>query len=138
MSPTLTPPAAGLVEGERRRDAALALLRSRRAVLVRAVQRAYLAVLLRRGARTTDAVRAVVPIPLGTDPRLVGAAVRQLAALALIHRAGLSRSCRPIAHGRDLPLWAITDPADAAAWLAEHPELPPVDDDCAQPTLYEV
>ncbi len=119
---TLTP--AGLVEGERRRDAALQLLRDRRAALVRRVQRAYLALLLDCGPSTTDAVRALVPIPAGTDPRLVGAAVRALAELDLIHRAGLSRSTRPEAHRRDLPVWAVSDRAAALAWLATHPELP--------------
>jgi hypothetical protein len=120
---TLSSPTAGLAAGERRRDAALALLRLRRAVLVRRVQRAYLALLLDRGPSTTDPVRAAVPIPEGTDPRLVGAAVRGLAELQLIRRAGLSRSVRPEAHGRDLPLWEIADPAAARAWLDSHPEL---------------
>jgi hypothetical protein len=53
----------------------------------------------------------------------VGAAVRQLAELRLIGRAGLSRSVRPQAHGRDLPLWTISDRAAALAWLATHPDL---------------
>jgi hypothetical protein len=91
---------------------------------VRRVQRAYLALLLAGGPSTTDPVRALVPIPDGTDPRLVGAAVRALAELRLIHRVGLSRSMRPEAHGRDLPLWAVSDRAAALAWLAAHPDLP--------------
>src|SRR5919204_3065290 len=98
--------------GEDRRDAALRLLRDHRAVLVRRVQRAYLALLLDHGPSTIDPVRAAVLIPEGTDPRLVGAAVRQLGELRLIHRAGLSRSVRPEAHGRDLPLWAVSDRAE--------------------------
>ncbi len=122
---TSTPtPAAGWLEGERRRGAALDLLRDRRAVLVRRVQRSYLTLLLDRGPSTTDLVRAAVPLLDGIDPRLVGAAVRQLAELALIHRAGLSRSVRPEAHRRDLPLWAVSDRAAALAWLATHPEMP--------------
>jgi hypothetical protein len=55
---------------------------------------------------------------------VVGAAVRGLAELELIHRAGLSRSVRPEAHGRDLPLWAVSDRTAALAWLAAHHELP--------------
>src|SRR5260370_1574661 len=117
---------------ERRRDDALQLLRDRRAVLVRRVQRAYLALLLDRGPSTTDPVRAAVPIPEGTDPRLVGAAVRQLAELKLIHRTGMSRSTRPEAHGRDLPLWAISDRARTLAWLASNLELP----EPAEPIVY--
>jgi hypothetical protein len=117
-------PAAGLADGDSRRDAALELLREYRAMLVRRVQRAYLELLLDAGPSTTDPVRDAVPIPAGTDPRLVGAAVRHLAELDLIHRAGLSRSRRPEAHGRDLPIWAVSCRAAALAWLADHPELP--------------
>jgi hypothetical protein len=124
MMRTPTPSAAGVAEGESRRDAALQLLPARRAVLVRRVQRAYLAQLLDRGPSTIDAVRAAVPIPAGTDPRLVGAAVRGLAELGLIERAGLSRSARPEAHGRDLPLWGVTARGAALAWLGAHPALP--------------
>jgi hypothetical protein len=110
----------------RRRDAALNRLSACRAVLVRRVQRAFLG-LLDGGPSTTDPVRAAVPIPEGIDPRLVGAAVRQLAELGLIYRAGLARSVRPEAHGRDLPLWAIADRAGAFAWLRGNPELPEPD-----------
>jgi hypothetical protein len=132
----LTPSTAG----EDLRDAALLLLRDRRGSLVRLVQRAYLALLLDRGPSTCDPVRDLVPIPPGTDPRLVGAAVRQLAERDLIYRVGLSRSTRPQAHARDLPIWGIADPDAARAWLAAHPELPgpgdPDDPPTVQPTLY--
>jgi hypothetical protein len=127
VTTTTLRPAAGLTAGERRRDEALALLRDHRASLVRRVQRAYVLHLLSSGPSTIDAARAAVPIPPGLDPRLVGAAVRGLAELRLIRRAGLSRSTRPQAHGRDLPLWQIADPAAAAGWLADHPELPEPD-----------
>jgi hypothetical protein len=132
-------PAAGLAEGERRRDAALQLLRDRRAVLVRRVQRALLSHLLAYGPSTTDPVRDLVPIPGGTDPRLVGAAVRALAGLGLIRRDGLSPSTRPEAHGRHLPLWAVSDRDPALSWLADHPELPLPEaaaGDLVQPTLW--
>jgi hypothetical protein len=115
-------PAAGATEGERRRDEALALLRDRRAELVRRVQRAYLTLLLDGGPSITDPIRDLVPIPAGIDPRLVGAAVRGLAELRLIRRAGLSRSIRPEAHGRDLPRWEIADRDAALAWLAANPD----------------
>jgi hypothetical protein len=115
---------AGLVEGKRRRDRALDLLCLHRTCLVRRVQRALLSYLLDSGPTTSDPVRALVPLPPGTDPRLVGAAVRGLAELRLIRRAGLSRSTRPEAHGRDLPLWEIADRATALAWLAANPEMP--------------
>jgi hypothetical protein len=115
-------PAGGLAEGERRRDRALDLLRLRRACLVRRVQRALLCHLLAHGPNTTDPVRALVPLPPGTDPRLIGAAVRGLAELCLIRRAGLARSVRPVAHGRDLATWEITDRQAAADWLLAHPD----------------
>ena len=139
MTTSTLPPTTGRREGERRRDAALAILRDRRAALVRRVQRAYLTHLLTTGPSTTDPVRAAVPIPEGTDPRLVGAAVRGLAELRLIHRAGLSRSVRPEAHGRDLPIWAIDDRAGAFAWLRTHAELPdPAPEDAGrQLTLWD-
>jgi hypothetical protein len=135
VTPSTPTPATGHAEGERLRDDALRLLRDRRAVLVRRVQRAYLRLLLDRGPSTTDPVRAAVPIPAGTDPRVVGAAVRQLAELELILRAGMSRSVRPEAHRRDLPVWAVADRAAALGWLAAHPELP--DPEPVQRTLWD-
>jgi hypothetical protein len=120
---TTLSPAAGLAEGERRRDAALQLLRDRRAVLLRRVQRVDQALLLDDAPSTTDPIRNLVPIPAGIDPRLVGAAVRGLAELRLIHRDGLSRSTRAKAHSRDLTVWEIVDRADVLAWLRDHPDL---------------
>jgi hypothetical protein len=130
---------AGLAEGERRRDEALTLIQLHRAVLVRRVQRVYLDLLLTRGPSTSDPVRALVPIPPGIDPRLVGAAVRQLAEQRLIRRAGMGRSERPTAHRRDLPLWEAADRVAAAAWLAAHPDLPDPEPPPhpQQPTLFD-
>jgi hypothetical protein len=122
MAPT-TNPDPGLTEGERRRDAAHALIRARRAALARRVQRAFVRHLLDHGADTTDPVRDQVPIPLGTDPRLVGAAVREQALAELIRQNGRRRSRRPVAHGRDLPVWAIIDRAVALDWLREHADI---------------
>lgn len=127
---TTPTPTAGLDEGLRRRDRALDRLGARRPALVRRIQREYLTILLRRGPTTTDPVRAAVPIPDGCDPRLVGAAVHQLARLGIIRGVGWSRSVRPEAHGRDIRIWAITDRAGAISWLADHPEL---DDPAAAP-----
>jgi hypothetical protein len=124
---TVPSPADDLVEGERRRDAALSLLHQRPSVLVRRIQRALLSYLIDHEPSTSDPVRLLVPLPPGTDPRLVGAAVRQLAVLRLISRAGLSRSVRREAHARDLPLWEIVDRDAALAWLSTHPELPEPD-----------
>jgi hypothetical protein len=114
----------GAAEGRRRRDEALGLLAETRALLVRRVQRCFLTLLTDRGKATIDPVRDLVPIPKEIDARLVGAAVRQLAELGMIHRAGLSRSVRPEAHGRDLPIWGIIDRGAVLGWLATHSDEP--------------
>lgn len=126
MSPTL-PPAAGLAEGERRRDTALQLLYARRSALVRRVQRAYLTHLLDAGPATSDAVRDLVPLPPDIDARLVGAAVRALAVERLIYSAGRQRSRRPTAHARWLDVWAVSERGAALDWLTTHPDLPDPD-----------
>ena len=121
-------------DGEALRDCALALLRAHRAALVRRIQRAYLRHLLDKGPDTSDAVRALVPIPAGIDPRVVGAAVRaQSADDGLIFSTGRQRSRRPEAHARNLDVWAIRDRAAAERWLIEHPEPGPVVEDPADP-----
>ncbi len=126
--------AAGVVYGELCRDAAIALLRDRRTVLVRRVQRAFLDYLLTHGPATVDPVRALVPIPRAVDPRLVGAAVRALSVEGLVYRHGSERSTRSEAHARRLDVWAIAEPATALAWLTVNPELP--DPEPVQRTLW--
>lgn len=112
-------------DGEARRDAALSKLRAFRPVLVRRIQRAYLQFLLQHGPHTSDAARSLVPIPVGIDPRVVGAAVRGLAEVHLIVPTGERRkSHRPEAHARTLEVWTVRDQAAALAWLESHPELP--------------
>ena len=120
--------------GEALRDAALCLLRVHRAALVRRIQRAYIGRLIDHGPDTSDAVRALVPIPAGIDPRVVGAAVRALSADGgLIYSTGRRRSRRPLAHARNLDVWAVRDRAAAQRWLIEHPEPGPVVEDPADP-----
>jgi len=112
------PPRNGTAEGGARRDAALALLRGRRSVLIRQLQTAALRIALESGELTADDVRAVVPIPPGISPKVVGAAFRELAVAGLLRRAGYVISTRPVAHARPLTLWRLADPAGASAWLA--------------------
>ena len=115
----------GGAEGERRRDEALARLRVHRAALIRELQAAALRVALERGEVCADDVRALVPIPAGISPKVVGAAFRELADAGILSNTGTyRRSCRPAAHARSLPVWRLADDADAAAWLATHPSLP--------------
>lgn len=112
-------------DGEASRDAALSRLRAFRPVLVRRIQRAFLRHLIDYGPDTSDTVRAVVPIPDGIDPRVVGAAVRALSTDGnLTVAVGREKSRRPQAHARGLDVWAVKDTTAALAWLAAHPELP--------------
>jgi hypothetical protein len=110
-------------EGERRRDAALSLLRVRRAALVRDLTRAAVRLALERGTVTADDVRAVVPIPEGIRPVVVGAAFRDAALAGILRRTGYRPSTRPAAHARPLAVWQLADQAAALAWLDTHPPL---------------
>lgn len=108
-------------DGEARRDAALALLRARRADLIRVLQAAALRVALERGEVCADDVRALVAIPPAMSPKCVGAAFRELADAGYLRRAGFRNSNRPIAHARPLSVWRLADAAGAAARLAALP-----------------
>ena len=112
-----------LAEGERRRDSAHANLNHYRAVIVRRLQRGFIRLLLRCGEATIDALRAAVSVPTGTDPRVVGAAVRGLTLMGVVISVGRRQSIRAEAHARQLELWAISDRPAAIAWLDAHPEL---------------
>ncbi len=111
----------GAAEGEARRDKALAILRARRAALVRELQAAALRVGLERGEVCADDCRAVVPIPAGISPKVVGAAFRELADAGFLRRTGFRTSVRPIAHARAVSVWKVVDADGATAWLALHP-----------------
>jgi hypothetical protein len=128
MSPTPTSPAGGLAEGERRRDAALQLLRDRRAIWVRRGRRALLRRLLDAGTATADDVRAAVTLPPDLDPRCMGAVPGELADAGIIRPAGYVRTARPAGHARPVLCWHLADRTAALVWLAAHPHLPDPDD----------
>ena len=111
-------------EGEARRDAALALLRARRRSIIRECERAAVLAALDHGAVTADDVRAVVAIPPGMNPKLVGVVFRDLADAGILRRDGYRQSRRPAAHARPLSVWRLTDAAAAWGWLAANPSLP--------------
>ena len=67
-----------------------------------------------------DDVRALVPIPPGVSPKLVGCVFRDLSDARILRRAGFRTSTRPIAHARPLSLWQLADADAATAWLAAH------------------
>lgn len=109
--------------GEGRRDAALAALTARRPKLVRDLQRAAVRLALRHWEVTADDLRAVVPIPDGVRPAVVGAAVRGLASAGVLVRVGYRNSKRPAAHARPVAVWRVADVAAADAWLVTHPAI---------------
>ena len=110
-------------DGEARRDAALNLLRVHRYALVRDLTRAAVRIVLDAGTVTADDVRAVVPIPAGIRPVVVGCVFRDLADAGILRRAGFRNSTRPVAHARPLSVWRLADAAGAVAWLAAHPSI---------------
>ena len=107
-----------VADGEARRDAALSLLRARRADLIRECTAAALRVALDRGEVCADDVRAVVPIPADVSPKLVGCVFRDLADAGIIRRTGFRNSNRPAAHARPLSVWKLTDTGAATVRLA--------------------
>ena len=116
------PASNGGTEGERLRDEALDELCIRRPAVVRDLTRAAIQLALDHGTLTADDVRAVVPIPLGIRPCVVGAAIRAAGGI-LTKTSEYVHSRRPIAHARDIPVWRLADAAGAAAWLTDHPAL---------------
>lgn len=111
-------------DGKALRDAALNLLRVRRADLIRECTSAALRVALDRGEVCADDVRAVVPIPADISPKLVGCVFRDLADAGILRRAGFQNSTRPAAHARPLSRWRLADADAALARLAAHPTTP--------------
>lgn len=103
--------------GEARRDAALNLLRARRANLVRECTAAALRVALDRGEVSADDVRAAVTIPPDISPKLVGVVFRDLADAGILRRSGFRNSTRPAAHARPLSVWSLADALAATARL---------------------
>lgn len=123
-----TDPTAGLREGERRKGAALDLLRARREVFVRRGQRAMLAVLLDGSpTATADDVRAAVELPPDLDARLLGAVPRSLAFAGIVRRCDFQKSCRPERHASFVGVWELADRQAALDWLARNPDSPDVE-----------
>ena len=110
----------GLDEGIRRRDMALTRLRERCTPIIRQLQIAAIRVALETGTVCADDVRALVDIPPGTSPKVVGAVFRELASGGLLSHIGSRPSERPIAHARTINVWRIADFAAASAFLTAH------------------
>lgn len=108
-----------LIEGERRRDAALVKLRGKNPNLFDRLTAAALAVAIRTGAVVADDLRAAVPIPAGASPKVVGSVFGNLATAGLLTAAGDVKTARPKAHARPVTRWRLADATAAAAKLAE-------------------
>ena len=116
-------------DGERRKADVLDLLESRREVYVRRGRRAMLQKMLDGdGSATADDVRAAVELPPGIDPRLLGSVPGRLAYDRIISPAGFVRSTRPERHVSFIQVWALANREAALQWLADHPDLPDLDE----------
>ena len=122
---TLDPRQAGRQEGERRKDAAHALLEARRQVFVRRARRALLSHLLFTGTATVDDVADLTGTPPeDIGPQFLVTVPGPLAHAGIIRVAGHDKSRRPGRHASILTVWEIADRAAALAWFAYNPDLP--------------
>jgi hypothetical protein len=104
--------------GAKLRDAALDLLRERRAELVKQLKMAALRVAIDRGEVTADCVRPMVAIPPDVNPKVAGCVFADLRDAGILRRDGFRNSTRPEAHARELKVWALADRPAALALLA--------------------
>lgn len=112
------------LEGERRNDAAHALLEARREAWVRRGRRALLAHLITFGRGTADDVAdRLGQIPADIDPRWLGTVPGRLARAEIIRAAGFEKSCRPSRHASIVTVWELVDRDAATAWLGRNPDV---------------
>ena len=110
--------------GDERKIAALNLLDERRAVYINRGRRVLLRRLLAGATATADDVRASVELPVGIDPRCLGAVPRSLAKVGIIRSAGFVKSTRPERHASFIHTWELNDGQKAIAFLQDHPDQP--------------
>lgn len=133
--------AGGQADGERRKREAHELLKARRELFILRGRRALLAVLLRNGTATADAVRDAVELPEAVDPVCLGAVPGAFAHAGIIARDRFAASSRPDAHARPVSVWRLIDRDSALAWLAAHPDQPTPTARAiglAEPTLFDL
>jgi hypothetical protein len=104
-------------DGQSLRDSAFGLLRIRRQQLIRQCSIAAIRHGLLNDEVTSDDVRAVVPIPLGINPKLIGAVFNGLATAGILKRTGSRNSVRPESHARPISVWQLVDVSAAKRWL---------------------
>jgi hypothetical protein len=117
---SILPPIGVADDGVAQRDAALNRLRFRPTAIIRDLNRTAPRVALDRGELTDD-VRAVVPIPAGISPKLVGEVFRDFALACVIRRAGFKNSTRPLEPARLLSVWQFAAAVARLAGLEGNP-----------------
>ena len=113
------PSCNGLAEGEARRDAAHAGLEEHRPEIIRQLRIAAIRISFEKDEFTSDDVRAIVPIPEGINPKVVGAAIAALARANLFLEVGQQKSTRPEAHARRITVWRLVNHHEAMTRLNE-------------------
>ncbi len=92
-----------------------------RAGIIRAAQRALIDAILVNGEASADDIRAVVVIPDGVNPSIVGTAIRLLAQDGIIVPVSTKTAQRPIAHAHLFRVWRLADRDQGNVWLASNP-----------------
>ncbi len=96
-------------------------LQMTRAGVIRAAQRALIDAIIRNGEASADDIRAVVVIPDGIHPAVIGTAVYLLARDGIIVPVNTVTAQRPIAHAHLMRVWRLADPDQGNVWLASNP-----------------
>jgi len=107
--------------GKKGRDRALSALIHFRAYYVKQAKRAFVGKLLETGAATMDAIRDVVILPEGVNPKLFGCVPTGLRSAGVIEFDGFTQSNRKESHARTLARWKLKDREVAVSWLQDNP-----------------
>ncbi len=113
------PQSNGGADGEARRDAALDLLLVHRGPLIRQIQAAAVRTAIEQWEVCADDVRALVPIPDGVNPKVVGAVFASLGRSQILQCIGFKKSTRPEAHARPIGKWRLANRSAAIKFLVE-------------------
>ena len=95
-------------------------IKSRRAAVRAAAQRALISALLARGRASSDDIRSAIRIPSDIHPSCIGAAVSALVRDRLIELDSVVTTTRRVAHSRLLRVWRLVDRHAATAWIKAH------------------
>ena len=93
-------------------------IQNTRSSVIGAAQRALIQAIFLNGEACADDIRAVVEIPDGIHPSVIGSAVQGLAREGLIVAVKTQTAARPVAHSHLFRVWRLADQDRATAWLA--------------------